>query len=372
VRGPEGYENWRRFIEGAEPHEAYEFPIFTDARIVGEYAEQSPYQFFNPVVTAPIRLKRGIVARVQFYKDEEVSFSETYESVDGSYHGGGLTDELAAFVSLVLGVRAKPGDWSRRFHSAKDRGRPIGSGYKQDPTLLLADSGAVIPLNDDGYNLVQMELLTTYTKLTPQQAIVLVKSARLYQDGLWIAEAEPELAWLMLVSAVETVAASVYPEELSPEEVLKRAKPPLFEQLASRNDPELLRVVSEQLAPTLQPTKKFVDFLLRFLPPAPSPRPSEWFQVRWSKSALRDTLSTIYGHRSKALHAGTPFPQPMCDRAARDDSTGFFAERPYAGKVQIGETVWVAEDYPMYLHTFAYVVRLALIGWWKSLVGREA
>jgi len=34
--------------------------------------------------------------------------------------------------------------------------------------------------------------------------VALTRAARLYQDALWMIESEPSLAWLLLVSAIET------------------------------------------------------------------------------------------------------------------------------------------------------------------------
>jgi hypothetical protein len=42
------------------------------------------------------------------------------------------------------------------------------------------------------------------------------------------------------------------------------------------------------------------------------------------------------------------------------------AERP-GGAVGAGESVWVANDVPMYLHVFADIVQHVLCSWWGSL-----
>jgi len=34
-------------------------------------------------------------------------------------------------------------------------------------------------------------------------AVALVRSARAYEDGLWVADGDPQLAWLRLIGAVE-------------------------------------------------------------------------------------------------------------------------------------------------------------------------
>lgn len=48
--------------------------------------------------------------------------------------------------------------------------------------------------------------VSVYSSMSPDAAITLVRAARAYQEGTWVAEEDPEYAWLKLVSAVETVA----------------------------------------------------------------------------------------------------------------------------------------------------------------------
>jgi hypothetical protein len=39
----------------------------------------------------------------------------------------------------------------------------------------------------------------------------------------------------------------------------------------------------------------------------------------------------------------------------------------HGASVQQGASVWAAADIPMYLHTFEYLARGALLAWWRSL-----
>ena len=76
-------------------------------------------------------------------------------------------------------------------------------------------------------------------------------------------------------------------------------------------------------------------------------------------------LSQVYGYRSKALHSGTPFPDPMCS-APLKDTDSCPEERPSYISASAAGAVWQAKDLPMYLHIFAYIIRGALLNWWFS------
>ncbi len=74
-----------------------------------------------------------------------------------------------------------------------------------------------------------------YGNLSPGDAIALVKSARLYQDALWISESQPAFSWLFFVSAIEIVANHWRKGKASPLERLKVAKPDLVKLLGGRS-----------------------------------------------------------------------------------------------------------------------------------------
>lgn len=82
---------------------------------------------------------------------------------------------------------------------------------------------------------------------------------------------------------------------------------------------------------------------------------------------MKAALRKIYAYRSRALHSGTPFPNPMC-RAPLRHRDGEIPEEIPAGLASgaLGAT-WLAEDTPMLLHTFAHIARGALLNWWTSM-----
>jgi hypothetical protein len=84
---------------------------------------------------------------------------------------------------------------------------------------------------------------------------------------------------------------------------------------------------------------------------------------------MKRALKKIYDYRSRALHNGTPFPLPMCECPTIHES--IFAEKPFALAYATSGGVWIADDIPMYLNTFEYIARNALINWWRSMVNEK-
>lgn len=126
--------------------------------------------------------------------------------------------------------------------------------------------------------------------------------------------------------------------------------------------------VAEEIAPSLGATKKFIDFVLEFLPEPPAARPPPGMQLSWDKRSIKESLSKVYSYRSRALHGGTPFPAPMCEPPFRHQDWEASAERPMGLASRSMGGTWMIEDTPMLLHTFEFIGRGALQRWWQSLV----
>jgi hypothetical protein len=198
-------------------------------------------------------------------------------------------------------------------------------------------------------------------------ATFLVRAARLYRDGILIAETEPELAWLLLVSALE-VAAVQQQVQSDPAEILREAKPDLV-AILDASDPSLTNEVAKALARELKATGRFLGFMQRFLPSPPVARPPhDWTRIDWTWPTMKKSLSKIYKYRSVALHEGIPFPPPMCDPPMNERDWPAPAEGlPGISSASTGG-VWKSDDLPMSLHTFEYIARCSLQSWWASLV----
>jgi hypothetical protein len=144
---------------------------------------------------------------------------------------------------------------------------------------------------------------------------------------------------------------------------LQDSKPELHRYLASLGDSSVLPMVADHVADSLGSTRKFVDFVLRFLPEPPASRPPEWAQFRWESDKLKKSLRAIYGYRSKALHDGKPFPAPMCRPPTRvDPSWSAPAEIMLPEAVSEGGSLAVErhpdESSPVRIHNTKYFVEL--------------
>jgi hypothetical protein len=367
-RGSFSWENWKAKLSSAPLKSSLEYPLFTDCRITGEVAEGlGPYQLLNAVPTVDTELLLPyLVLRIDYHCEEDKP-DWRGTNVD-RYHGGGLEDEIAALVSLCLGIRMKAGGISRLFDIQKDpRGRPTQWEIDRNPILSKPfRRSSVLPFALREHSLDYTAPLSQLHVLSAKESVAIVRAARFYQDAMWVAESEPQLCWLLFVSAIETAAAFWRTSNDSPVDRLSTSRPKLKEVLLDAGGEELLLTVADMMSDYMGATKKFVDFLMEFLPEAPQKRPSKAFQTSWEPTEMRKSLRTIYRWRSRALHGGVPFPAPMC--LAPTHYEGELQEVSVGSAMSTRGAVWVAEDTPMLLYVFEYIVRSTLLNWWQSLV----
>lgn len=367
VEGPPVVANWIAVNNGHPCLFTHEYPLFTDAHIVAE-AAHGPYAFFNTVpMSEPGVVVPSIVLRCSHYLPPVVAPDWIITDAE-LYHGGSFPEEIAALVSLVLGIRVRAGGVTRRFEIGGDpMGRPVeGSGRPATGVIRKERRGWVLPNAAQGdHSLEWLSLLDSLPTLPMDHTITLIRAARLYQDALWVVESEPALAWLMLVSAAESAANQWCAARETPVDRLKHSKPVLYGYLETLSSPEILSTVARHIADSLGVTKKFVDFIIEFLTPPPSARPPEWCQYCWEATNIREGMRLIYNYRSRALHDGKPFPAPMCEVPGRDAGWDAAQERMIASAVSKAGGMWLAKDIPMLFHTFEYIVRNALLEWWR-------
>ncbi len=329
------FENWKAFIEKTKSEYAYEIPLYSDASLgLFDKLQAGPYQFFR---TAPSNacekpFRTIVIMRVEVHivRDVHESFADMENTNDAAYHGGDLNDEIAALLSLLFGVRLMPGSVTREFSSRFD---PLGIPGDSSviPTLGISSYQTIIPRLQRRDEVRKLpDIFETYPTLERADALMLVKAARQYQQAVWYADTDPNLAWLMLVSAVETAA----------------------------NHWQNGKRVS----------KKFREFISHFLLGPPESRPGAMGQFPFEeKTKLDEALKKIYNYRSKALHEGKPFPAPMCHLPGRYGGDDEMAEIPTGLATGALGSTWRHEDTPMALHTFEHIVRSSITGWWRSM-----
>lgn len=368
--GPRAYENWKASLAGVLSKRALEHQLFTDVHITGELQTgYGPYQLLNAVAIPEAQsLFPAIVLRMEYHLQDDSSENAMVETSVDRYHGGGLTDEIAALLSLSLGFRLRAGPLTRISDAGGDpRGRPFAFAGHETPVLLKPVGRApVLPsltgirlLNDDAF-------LAKLPHLSPENAGAVVRASRPYQDAIWIAESAPELAWIMLVSALETAASHWHHSKDSAVDRLRASRPELEKILLEAGGEKHVNEVANQIADYMGATKTFTDFVMHFVQGPPEHRPLERAQVSWGNGNLRAAMKKIYAWRSRALHAGTPFPRPMCMPPMKVGTV--FSEKPVGMATAAQGGVWLAEDTPILLHTFEYIVRSTLLPWWRSML----
>lgn len=370
-QGPIVWENWKASENGAPHVYAYEFPLFTDAIILGQQDDPlGPYYFINTVSHTPTKslLEPAIVARVKIHIEEKFKPHAMDKTDDKRYHGGDLTDELAALLSLILGIRLRPGAPTREFTEGGDPlGLPIGYKLRNMPALSASIQRPLLPRAKESHNLVALKMLEKFIHIEPDGATALVKASRQYQEAIWISEADPSLSWQYMISAVETAADYWKRSSGTAVERLKESKPELYSLLKERGGQEHVSMVAKLIVDSLGATKKFIDFLITFLPEPPSDRPSPAGQMSFDEENVRKALRIVYRCRSRSLHGGIPFPLPMCEPPMWIDDSKIPVEVPAGLATSSRGGVWRHEDSPIHLHIFEHMVRGALNSWWLSL-----
>lgn len=372
IAAPRSWRNWRESLDGASRLGITEHSLFSDAWFIAEALGYGPYSIINPVartthVGGMYEWKPALVLRVEHHlSGERPDMSVTAAE---HYHGGWLEDEVAALVALILGARIVAGPVEREFEDHGDPlGRPSAHSAGTLPVLPQRLEAPQIPSLFGQCDLREIDLLRALPEMLAEAATALVKSARSYQQALWMADTAPELAWLLFVSAIETAAGFWDTVERTPVERLERSYPRLVQLLSQAPQEGLIDAVAQEMHKVIGATSKFTSFCLRFKPDPPARRPKIGM-FDFDEPNYRDAIAKIYDYRSKALHGGTPFPHPMCVPPRAYGNDGRVEERPTGLAASAYSATWLAQDLPMCLHLFAYITRGTLLNWWRTLIG---
>src|ERR1039458_6912529 len=203
------FENWRAAAQNQNQGflEGYECPLYSDAWIVGEESI-GPYHFINTIAHASGPF-RGSVAPVMVLRvglHVEFTRPQMDRTDTSTYHGGSLSDEVAALAALALGARVEAGPTTREFEQSDPRGRPVAHYGYTAPVLPYDERGPKLPWAAGRHSLEDLRWLGDWFDANPKDQVALIRAARLYQEAIWVGDAEPALAWLLLVSAIETAA----------------------------------------------------------------------------------------------------------------------------------------------------------------------
>lgn len=377
-RGPLLFIRWRATENTPEWETIHEFPLFASADFAYHgHIELGPYTLIGIIQDMTDRNRPALMLRVKTLRDFHLREFDRIDTTSfDDYHGGDEADELAALISLCLGVRIKAGSATRMFHKGSDPlGTPVGGFDTRDPLIthtLPLRNRPIIPRALDSKNISNaVPFLLTIPSLTEKDASALVRAARMYQEAIWVSETTPELSWILFSSAIETVAAEWRPNRRTQAERSKTELADHGDKIEECGKTEVVEADAGLLETHRGPTKRFTEFIASFLPEPPPNRPLEYQQVRWERNLLKSSMKKIYDYRSRALHDGTPFPYPMCEPPFKVPNEDY-SEIPQGLGTSAKGGTWVLKDTPMLLHTYEYIVRNAILKWWKSVIPPEA
>jgi len=369
--GPFVYENWKAATIGNPIQHSFEYPLFTDAHILGALTKgYGPYQILNILPgKRTITHTPSLVLRLNYHLPFNLHPLKIEQTDVTRYHGGSLEDEIAALISLCLGIRLKAGGCIREFPFEGDpKGYPVAYEAYKNPVLIKPTTNMhpVLPYAVGVHSLKDTVIFSKFLDISAHDANIIIRAARLYQDAVWVAESEPSLSWVMLVSAIESAANHWRTSRESSEERLKASKPELEKILREKGGQDFVLKIADMIEPYMGATKKFIDFVDTFLPEPPEIRPSKYAQLIWSRKAFKKSMQKIYDWRSKALHGGTPFPEPMCSPPCIAGEA--YSEKPITSGGIAQGGIWIKDDTPILLHAFEFIVRKALLKWWAAIL----
>lgn len=363
----DAWRDWRAYAEGKDELEIFEDEAYSDRQFTG-----GPVTLGPTVLHAVIRSSEGMGLAVILQTAVHDRVMPNLILEDGTlapadshaFHGGTMSDEIAALVSLELGVRLRVAGMRETsgLHTEDDR-PPIR--FEVRPLVRPGREGReLLPrVMDRSPDLAALQRLARFSMVPATAAIELVRAAREYGQGIWWANEDPNQGWLHLVTAVEIAAGFRQLDSAPAVELLREHLPQLWTALEGTTDETKVRVANH-LVPQMRATRRFVDFMTELAPEPPELRPT-WGDLDWNE--MRSHARLIYGHRSTALHAGKPFPVPMSVPPGWD-AGGALQEAPWGLTAGAPGAIWERTETPMLLSTFEYIVRGALLSWWDELI----
>jgi len=270
-----------------------EYEVTTDGYTVGECNLLGPYYFTIWEISYKKEgEKRKLCLRIKekLYSEDEKPWEIANKK--GFYHGGDIADEILALSSLFL---------RRRF----ERGPKVR--WNNKPRLFLKPEEWIDkPLITGKRNLTDLphwfELATRLDKDLHQKFILAV---RLYYHSILLIEEQPDMAYLNLVSSIETLCGN---QNIGRVELrdLDTGLAKLVDKIGNNG-------LKQKIERTILKKEKFIcrrfrEFIIENIEDefwSDEERPE---QGRIDSKTLPELLTRIYNQRSKTLHEGEPFP----------------------------------------------------------------
>lgn len=319
----------------------YEYELIVDSNLVGEFS-YGPYEI--------VRWESGLFnegdCRKLILKTKESMpcYDEAYFDNLSSkkyYHGGGIADEITALASLFLRRRIK------LIQSVRCNDKP--DIFVKKPNNYI-DKQLILGSSDITDLSTWFDLLERMDEVHHPKFML---ATRLYHRSVLMIEDDPDLAYLTLISAIETLCVD-YPLEKIP--TLKSINSKLDGMINSliEDDDSKTELKKLILKNNRFIKKRFVAFIMNYISDDfwnYENQPNVGGKIKTND--LEKHLCTIYDKRSKILHEGEPIIKAIF-HPQRDEEIMTGMAQTYRGKQ------WKPNDYIPHVHFFERLVNTVL------------
>ena len=360
--------------DGGKKLRIVEYLVYADCWFLGSVEGWDlPFQIDNLVPAyAPERAMcpRLVLRLIESDELADLVGADDLKTDDSRFSGESLHDEILSFASLVLDCRLVSGGSFREFSTdTHDFGRPdgmwcgnasTGSGSQRDrirvPRLLGSrDLRQLVP-----------RFTCFRDQAQPPSPITVARVARLFRTAAWYAEIEPDVGWVLLVSALEKASAAWDSGQHDRAEVFRNEHSELARRI-EECDANLLDRISELVVDRKTLGKKLREFIANYCTaPVGTGESAGVGSIDWSPESLRAIGKFVYDARSKYLHEGRAFPPAVSEPPLRvpDSNPVRLTQRPCIGLAQTQPSArWATGDLPILLDAFFHLAQSSLNNW---------
>lgn len=241
--GTDAWRNWNASLQNRSGTPTrFEDVLYSDASLTGSPLKMGPYTVF-PTLARGLPMPVALVLRGEVHTSllpdlVDPQTNELLPTDASNYHGGSLSDEVAALLSLALGVRCRAGGTTRLWY---DGGDSLGMPMEYDRQHLTRPGPADVELLPRTVREVSLgddigKDVLSFPHLERKNAVRLARAARLYANALWWANEDANFAWLQLVGAVEAIAGGRKSADRPPVQVLAESVPDIWAALDDASD----------------------------------------------------------------------------------------------------------------------------------------
>lgn len=320
--------------------EVYEYAVLADADVVGELeTDQFVFRVWEmgsfgngQIRWLCLRMRYPIATEDERQQEYERRRQWTKsERANAFYHGGGPAEEVVALASIFFRRRLRLGQQVRM------NDNPVMVNWDNNTNRLDEYRRGVVNTADAG------DWFALLSKLDPKLHLSVMLAARLYQEALWQYETAPDLAYINLVTAVESLSNRASNEAAT----LATLDEQLSDLVGEISDDDLRLRITTHLEGRLRPDRvkaRWVKFILdhvtpefwteRVLPESVSTDATDKQLADAgyiTPSTLERMIRKIYDQRSDSLHRGRPFPPFITDTIGGADVPPYALSMSYRG-----------------------------------------